>query len=78
MKNNAFNKLSTILIVVLLITLIIVVVVKLNYKKTESNFDQDQQDNVISMIESDDGKSNGEYTKKTNPDDDGFGTEVGM
>ena len=78
MKHNAFNKLSTILIVVLLITLIIVVVVKLNNKKAESNIKQDQQDNVISMCESDDGKSDDEYTQKTNPDDDGFGTEVGM
>lgn len=78
MKHNAFNKLSTILIVVLLITLFIVVVVKLNYEKTESSLEQAQQDNVISMFESDDGKSDDEYTQKTNPDDDGFGTEVGM
>ena len=75
MKNKAFNKLSTILIIVLMIVLIIVIVIKFNMSKSESDFGQD---NVISMFESDDGKSDDEYTQKTNPDDDGFGTEVGM
>lgn len=77
-KHNAFKVFLSILIVILLITLIIVIVVKFNLKKTGTSLQEDQYDDTISMIESDDGASHDESTQKTNPNDDGFGTEVGM
>ena len=75
MKNKRFKKLSTILIILLLIALMIAVAIKLG-KKPDS--EQNQQDDVIAMFDADHVYSDGNDTQKTNPNDDGFGTEVEM
>ena len=70
-KKTPYGKIAVVLAVLALLLVMLMMIIRITtHAKPLPNSD------LVSMIESDDGET--ESTQKTNPNDDGFGTEVGM
>lgn len=69
-----FSARMTVTIMILVLLILIVAAIKLYaYESTSAN--SNQQNGEITMMDPDEGE---DYAPTTNPNDDGFGTEVAM